>query len=143
MYRAAMMAGHSGGSVLTAAIRAPKEFVTDEAVRAQIQRATEFASQFGSRIAMDLNVRLAREVSREVDSGELQEMLRLREVALQGGVKSRSASQVMLLEITTPVMPHRTFPSGAGWSGCLPIHAPGKGSTLKACRTLPHDAARH
>ena len=79
-----MMARHSGVNVLTATIRAPGKFVTDEAVREQIRRAAQFASRFGIKIAMDLDVRLAREAFREVHPDELQEMLRLREVALKG-----------------------------------------------------------
>jgi len=78
-----MMARHSGVNVLTTTIRAPGKFVTDAAVREQIRRATEYAAQFGIKIAMDLDIRLAREAFREANPDELQEMLRLREVALK------------------------------------------------------------
>jgi hypothetical protein len=70
--------------VLTTTIRAPGKFVTDAAVREQIRRGNEFASQFGIKLAMDLDARLAREAFRDKYPDELQQMLRLREVALKG-----------------------------------------------------------
>ncbi len=78
-----LFARHSGANVLTTTIRAPGKFVTDAAVREQIRRANEFASRFGVRLAMDLDVRLAREVFRDQYPDELQQMLRLREIALK------------------------------------------------------------
>ncbi len=78
-----LMARHSGVNVLTTTIRAPGKFVTDAAVHEQIRRASQFASQFGIGIAMDLDVRLAREPFRDKYPDELQQMLRLREVALK------------------------------------------------------------
>jgi hypothetical protein len=78
-----LMARHSGVNVLTTTIRAPGKFVTDAGVREQIRRGNEFASRFGIKLAMDLDVRLAREAFRDKYPDELQEMLRLREVALK------------------------------------------------------------
>jgi hypothetical protein len=79
-----MMARHSAVNVLATTIRAPAKQVTDQAVREQIRRAARYASRFGMRIAMDLDIRLAREAFRRAYPDELQEMLRLREVALKG-----------------------------------------------------------
>jgi len=79
-----LMARHSGANVLTTTIRAPGRFVTDVAVHDQIRSANEFAKKFGMKLAMDLDVRLAREAFRDAYPDELQEMLRLREVALKG-----------------------------------------------------------
>jgi len=73
------MARHSGVNILTTTIRAPDRFVTDEAVRKQIRQVNQFANQFGLKIAMELDVRLAREAF----PVELQEMFRLREIALK------------------------------------------------------------
>jgi hypothetical protein len=107
-----LMARHSGANVLTTTIRAPGKFVTDEAVRKQILRASRFASQFGIGIAMDLDVRLAREPFREKYPDELQQMLRLREVALKGsGEASFSIAGDVLGDhytgYATPYMPVR------------------------------------
>lgn len=92
-----MMARHSGVNVLTTTIRAPGKFVTDQTVREQIRRANGFASQFGIKLAMDLDVRLAREAFREAYPDELQQMLRLREVALKnsGEVTFTIAGEVL------------------------------------------------
>jgi hypothetical protein len=98
-----MMARHSGVSVLTTTIRAPNELVTDEAVRAQIRNAAEYAARFGIKIAMDLDVRLARETFRAAYPDELQEMLRLREVPLKG------SGEVTLSIPSTDLSDHYTF----------------------------------
>ena len=79
-----MMARHSGVNLLATTIRAPAKQVTDQAVRDQIRRAAQYASRSGIKMAMDLDVRLAREAFRQAYPDELQEMLRLREVALKG-----------------------------------------------------------
>lgn len=98
-----MFARHSGVNLLATTIRAPDRLVTDEAVRRQIQEAAEYASQFGIRIAMDLDVRLAREAFREAYPDELQEMLRLREVALAG------SGEVTLGIPSTDLSDHYTY----------------------------------
>lgn len=78
-----MMARHSAVNILATTIRAPGRLVTDEGVRDQIGRTAQYASRFGIGIAMDLDVRLARETFRQAYPDELQEMLRLREVPLK------------------------------------------------------------
>ena len=79
-----MMAEHSGVNVLATSLRVWKKEVTDDEVRRQIGDAAAYARRRGMRVAMDLDVRLAREAFRRAHPDELQEMLRLREVALRG-----------------------------------------------------------
>ena len=77
-----MVAHHSGVNVLATTLRAPGRLVTDKDVHDKIKDATRYAARFGIRIAMDLDVRLAREAFEQAYPDELQEMLRLREIAL-------------------------------------------------------------
>lgn len=79
-----MMGRHSGVNLLIITIRTPGDEVTKPAVHDQARQAAEYASQFGIRTAMDLDIRLAREPFREAYPDELQEMLRLREAGLKG-----------------------------------------------------------
>jgi hypothetical protein len=79
-----MVARHSGVNLFATTIRAPGRLVTDSVVHDQIAKAAQFASRFGIRIAMDLDVRLAREAFAKAYPAELQEMLRVREIALTG-----------------------------------------------------------
>jgi hypothetical protein len=78
-----MIAEHSGASLLMTSLRAFKKEVTDEDVHAQIRAAAAYARRKGIRIAMDLDVRLARAAFQRAYPDELQEMLRLREVDLK------------------------------------------------------------
>ncbi|UCD29707.1 MAG: hypothetical protein JSV03_04280 [Planctomycetota bacterium] len=78
-----MMARYSGVNLLATTIRAPGRLVTDLIVHDQIKRGAQYASGFGIKIAMDLDVRLAREAFHQAYPDELQEMLRLREVVLK------------------------------------------------------------
>lgn len=101
-----MVARHSATNLFAATIRAPGRLVTDRAVHDQIKAATEFASRFGIGIAMDLDVRLARETFAKAYPGELQEMLRLREVAL------KDAGEVTLNIASEQLSDHYTYQSG-------------------------------
>ena len=74
---------HSGFTLLTTSIRHPVE-VTDPQVHDQIKAAAEYADRRGMKIVMDLDVRLARQAFRDKHPGQLQEIVRLREVALSG-----------------------------------------------------------
>jgi hypothetical protein len=89
-----LMAEHSGANVLATSLRAPQKEVTDAGVREQIRKAASYARSRGLGIAMDLDVRLAREAFRAAYPDELQEMLRLRTVTLNqaGTVTVRVAS---------------------------------------------------
>jgi len=86
-----MMAKHSGVNVLATTIRAPGRLVTKQNVHVRIKEIAQYAGKYGIKIAMDLDVRLAREAFAEKYPDELQEMLRLREVALKGSGESTIA----------------------------------------------------
>ncbi|MBN1420488.1 MAG: hypothetical protein JXP34_17045 [Planctomycetes bacterium] len=75
-----LIAGHAGYDLLTTSLRVPRREVTDDAVRAQIREAAEYARRRGIGLVVDLDVRLARSTFREAHPEEMQEMLRLREV---------------------------------------------------------------
>ncbi|NIA12588.1 MAG: hypothetical protein GWP08_00815 [Nitrospiraceae bacterium] len=79
-----MMAEHSAVNVLAASLRAPNREVTSADVHEQIKQAAAYANRLGMRVAMDLDVRLARRAFLAAHPDEQQEMLRLREVALNG-----------------------------------------------------------
>ena len=90
-----MVSRHATYNLLTTSLRVPKRELTDPAVHDQIKAATAYARSLGIGIVMDLDVRLAREAFRRAHPDELQEMLRLREVALaeKGTVALRIASE--------------------------------------------------
>ena len=73
---------HSGYGLLTTSIRHTVE-VTQPAVHDQIKRAAEYARAHGMKVVMDLDVRLARQSFMQKHPEEMQEIVRLREVALQ------------------------------------------------------------
>jgi len=77
-----MIAEHSAVNMLATSIRAPACEVTDEAVRHQVAAIARYARGLGIKIAMDLDVRLARRAFKASYPDELQEMLRVRDVAL-------------------------------------------------------------
>ena len=74
-------AKHSAFRLLTTSIRHPVE-VTDPKVHDQIKAAAEYARKHDMAIVMDLDVRLARRAFQDRYPDELQEIVRLREVAL-------------------------------------------------------------
>ncbi len=80
-----MMARHSGVNLLATSLRAPHKEVTDPSVHDQIKAAAIYADKRGMKIAMDLDIRLAREAFRQKYPDEYQEMLRLREIQLIEG----------------------------------------------------------
>ncbi len=69
--------------LLTASIRAPVE-VTDPKVHDQIREAVLYGREHGLAIAMDLDVRLARQAFMDRHPDQMQELLRLRETPLEG-----------------------------------------------------------
>jgi hypothetical protein len=73
---------HSGFGLLTTTIRYPVE-VTDPKVHDQIKAAVAYARARGMGIVMDLDVRLARQAFQDRYPDEMQEIVRLREVALK------------------------------------------------------------
>ena len=74
---------HSPFRLLTTSIRHPVE-VTDPKVHDQIKAAAEYARAHDMAIVMDLDVRLARQAFMDKYPREMQEIVRLREVALAG-----------------------------------------------------------
>ena len=87
---------HSGFALLTTSIRHPVE-VTDPKIHDQIKAAAAYAHQRGMDIVMDLDVRLARQAFMDKHPGEMQEIVRLREVALQtDGATSLSVPAINL-----------------------------------------------
>jgi hypothetical protein len=78
-----LCAKHSAFRLLTTSIRHPVE-VTDLKVHDQIKAAARYARQRGMAIVMDLDVRMARQAFMEKHPGEMQEIVRIRELALSG-----------------------------------------------------------
>jgi hypothetical protein len=76
-----LCAKHSAFRLLTTSIRHPVE-VTESKVHDQIKAAALYARQHGMAIVMDLDVRLARQAFMEKHPGEMQEIVRFRELAL-------------------------------------------------------------
>jgi hypothetical protein len=93
---------HSGYELLTTSIRHHVE-VTEPAVHDQIQRAAEYARARGMRMVMDLDVRLARQEFARQHPDELQEIVRLREVALSpAGLATLEIPALTLADHYTP-----------------------------------------
>ncbi len=93
---------HSGYELLTTSIRHHVE-VTQPAVHDQIQRAVEYARAHGMNVVMDLDVRLARQTFQQRYPEEMQEIVRLREVALSpGGRATLQVPAITLADHYTP-----------------------------------------
>lgn len=97
-----LQAKHSGFGLLTTSIRHPVE-VTDPKVHDQIKAAAAYARERGMGIVMDLDVRLARQAFMDKHPGEMQEIVRLREVALA------DAGEVSLVVEPISLGDHYTF----------------------------------
>jgi len=76
-------ASHTDFDLLTTSIRYPVE-VTDPAVHDQIKAAAAYAREKGMSMVMDLDVRLARQAFMDKYPGEMQEIVRVREVEMLG-----------------------------------------------------------
>lgn len=81
---------HTPFRLLTTSIRHPVE-VTDPKVHDQIKAAARYAKAHDLAIVMDLDVRLARQAFMDKYPEELQEIVRLREVALTGSGEANIA----------------------------------------------------
>lgn len=75
-----MIADHAKFTILTTSLRIPHGELTDDHIHDTLRAATEYAAERGIGIALDLDVRLAREAYRQRYPEEMQEMLRLREI---------------------------------------------------------------
>jgi hypothetical protein len=93
---------HSGYELLTTSIRHNVE-VTQPEVHDQIKRAAAYARAHGMQVVMDLDVRLARQAFMQKYPGEMQEIVRLREVSLQSeGEASLKIPAITLTDHYTP-----------------------------------------
>ncbi len=98
-----LFARHTGANLLATSIRSWGREVTEDDVYAQIKAMTAYAARHGIRIAMDLDVRLARRAFRRAYPDEQQEMLRLREVPL------RASGLIGMRIESTDLRDHYTF----------------------------------
>lgn len=93
---------HSAYEILTTSIRHHVE-VTQPEVHDQIKRAAQYALSHGMQVVMDLDVRLARQAFRDRYPDELQEIVRLRELALRPGIETTlSIDSIQMSDHYTP-----------------------------------------
>lgn len=105
-----LFAEHSIYDLLSTSFRVNQHEVTEPAFHDQVRAAVTYARERGLKIALDLDVRLAREAFRALYPDEQQEMLRLRTAPLQaaGEVECAIASDVLTDHMTgntTPYLP--------------------------------------
>ncbi len=105
-----LFADHSPYDLLTTSFRVNQREVTEPAFHDQVKAAVAYARERGLDVALDLDVRLAREAFRRQYPEEQQEMLRLRTTALEGTgeVELAIASEVLTDHMTgntTPYVP--------------------------------------
>ncbi len=96
--------------LLTTSFRVNRREITEPAFHDQVKAAVAYACGRGLKVALDLDVRLAREAFRSQYPGEQQEMLRLRTVPLQasGEVEFAIPSETLTDHMTgntTPYVP--------------------------------------
>lgn len=96
-------------SLITTSFRAKPE-ITSQQAHDQVKKAVAYARECGLRIALDLDVRLARDAFRSAYPTEQQEMLRLRtaDLADTGEITVKIASEVLNDHMTggnTPYLP--------------------------------------
>jgi hypothetical protein len=93
---------HSSYKLLTTSIRHQVE-VTQPAVHDQLKRAAQYAQAHGMELVMDLDVRLARRAFQQQHPREMQEIVRLREVAFSSeGQTSLEIPALQLADHYTP-----------------------------------------
>ena len=99
-----LIAEHTNFGMLTATLRAPRHEITDPETRSQIKRAVEYAHRRGLKIAMDLDVRLARSTFRRRYPDQQQWMVRVRTFPFgpSGPTQASIASQVLADHMTWP-----------------------------------------
>lgn len=105
-----LFAEHSIYDLLSTSFRVNQHEVTEPAFHDQVRAAVAYARERGLKIALDLDVRIAREAFRALYPNEQQEMLRLRTIPLQatGEVEYTIASDVLTDHMTgntTPYIP--------------------------------------
>lgn len=99
-----LIAEHTSFGMLATSLRAPRHEITDPETHSKIKRAVEYAHQRGLKVAMDLDVRLARGAFRKRYPDQQQWMLRIRAFpfAPSGPTEASIASQ--------PLGDHMTWP---------------------------------
>ena len=103
-----MVAEHSPYGLLTTSQRVPRE-ITEPEVHDQYKAAVAYARQRGLRIALDLDIRLAREAFRKAHPDELQEVLRIKE----GGLSETATATIAVAKVENS--DHMTWGSKAGY----------------------------
>ncbi len=103
-----LFAEHSPYDLLTTSFRISKYEVTNPALHDQVKKAVAYAKERGLDVALDLDVRLAREAFRKQYPDEQQEMLRLRTVQLfdENEVEFAIESEVLRDHMTGNTTPY-------------------------------------
>ncbi len=125
-----LFAEHSPYDLLTTSFRVNRREVSEPAFHDQVKAAVAYARERGLKIALDLDLRLAREAFRNQYPDEQQEMLRLRTVPLEASGEVEFAIQPDTLTDhmtgnTTPYVPLsgrlvRVYAYAVGEGGILP-----------------------
>jgi hypothetical protein len=99
-----LIAEHTNYGMIATTLRAPRHEITDPETHSQIKRAAEYAHRRSLKIAMDLDVRLARSDFRRRFPDQQQWMLRIRAFpfAPSGPTQASIASQVLSDHMTWP-----------------------------------------
>ena len=121
-----LFAQHAPYDLLTTSFRVPEREVTDRAVHDQVKEAAAYARERGMDVALDIDVRLARAAFQKAYPDELQEMLRLRTVALEesGDVEIAIESEVLRDHMTGNTTPYLPL---SGRLVCAYSYVPGPG----------------
>jgi len=100
-----LIAEHTNFGMIATSLRSPQHEITDPATQLKIKRAVEYAHRRGLKVAMDLDVRLARGAFRQRYPDQQQWMLRIRAFpfAPSGPTQASIASQ--------PLADHMTWPN--------------------------------
>jgi hypothetical protein len=109
---------HSPFNLIITFLRFPEKELVDAEVHDQVKRAAEYAVAHGITLIGDIDVRAARRAFQRQHPGDLQQMLRLKEVALD------SDKQV---EVSIPSLDLNDHYSG----GTIPHHIPLSGSLVR------------
>jgi hypothetical protein len=125
-----LFAGQSPYDLLTTSFRINRREITEPAFHDQVKAAVAYARERGLKIALDLDIRLAREAFRSQYPDEQQEMLRLRTVPLNasGDVEFAITPEKLgdhMTGNTTPYIPLsgrlvRVYAYTSGERGILP-----------------------
>jgi hypothetical protein len=99
-----LIAGHTNFGMLATSLRAPQHEITDAETHNKIKRAVEYGHQRGLKIALDLDVRLARSAFRQRYPDQQQWMLRIRAFPFA------SSDPTQASVTSQPLADHMTWP---------------------------------